>query len=272
MTLNTPPPYHIHFLGTAGSRFSVFRQLRASGGIWISLGEEHWMIDPGPGSLVQIHQRVHHAKAEDLQGVLLTHRHMDHSSDLNVLTEAITEGGRTARGDLFLPEDAVFNPEPVLFGYLRERVAQVHFWREGTSFSLGREGRIEGIRLIHHGVDCFGFRAYHPATGSWGLISDTALFPELPSFFTGCRILIINVTLQESRNYLDHLSLEEAHHIIAQARPELAFITHMGTHILEKGPSNLICEETFSSVLTVPAQDGMIVDLREQRIVQRAHF
>ena len=272
MTLNALPPYHIHFLGTAGSRFSVFRQLRASGGIWISLGEEHWIVDPGPGSLVRIHQRVPHAGPEDLQGILLTHRHMDHSSDLNILTEAITGGGFTAKGNLFLPEDAVFNPEPVLFGYLRERVAQIHFWKEGVSFPLGREARIEGIRLIHHGVDCFGFRICHPATGAWGLISDTSLFPELFSFFAGCRLLIIHVTLKESQKHLDHLSLEEAREIIAKTRPELALITHMGTHILEKGPSSLICEETFSFVPTLPAEDGMVVDLREQRIVESANF
>jgi phosphoribosyl 1,2-cyclic phosphodiesterase len=272
MTGKAFPPYHIRFLGTAGSRFSVFRQLRASGGIWISLDKEHWIVDPGPGSLVQIHQRVRHARPEDLEGVLLTHRHIDHSSDLNILTEAITGGGFSTKGHLLLPEDAVFNPEPVLFGYLRDKVEKITFWKEGCSFPLGNEGSVEGIRLIHHGVDCFGFRAYHPHIGSWGLISDTSFFPELCSFFKTCRLLIINVTLKESRSHLDHLSIEEAHQIVAKVRPELALITHMGTQILEKGPTELISRETLHSSTTFPAQDGMMVDLQEQRIVRSANF
>ncbi|HAP31749.1 MAG TPA: hypothetical protein DCQ14_01645 [Firmicutes bacterium] len=41
----------IKFLGTAGARFVVSRQLRASGGIWFALGGEQILVDPGPGSL-----------------------------------------------------------------------------------------------------------------------------------------------------------------------------------------------------------------------------
>jgi len=265
MTNNGLPSYHIRFLGTGGSRFSVLRQLRASGGIWVTLDNEHWIIDPGPGSIVHIHRHIHHANPEELEGILLTHRHMDHSNDVNILAEAITQGGRITRGRILLPEDAVFNPEPVLFGYLREKIGRIDFWREETLFPFGKGGYLQGIRLIHHGVDCFGFCAYHPSTGYWGLISDTAFFPELLSFFKKCRILILNVTLEKSHAHLDHLSLEEARCIIATLRPDLALITHMGTRILEKGPENLLSSEDLP---VFPAQDGMMVDLQETRILR----
>ncbi len=265
MTNKGLPSYHIRFLGTGGSRFSVLRQLRASGGIWVSLHNEHWIIDPGPGSLVHIHDQILHANPEGLQGILLTHRHIDHSNDVNILAEAITQGGRVRRGRVILPEDAVFTPEPILFAYLREKIGLVDFWKEEMPFPFGEGGYLQGIRLIHHGVDCFGFCAYHPCTGHWGLISDTAFFPGLLSFFKKCRFLIINVTLEKSCSHLDHLSLEEARSIVAALRPDLALITHMGTRILEKGPENLIFSEDLS---VFPAQDGMVVDLQEARIIQ----
>lgn len=43
----------IKFLGTAGARFVMIRQLRASGGLWVSANNKNILIDPGPGSIVQ---------------------------------------------------------------------------------------------------------------------------------------------------------------------------------------------------------------------------
>ena len=42
----------IKFLGTAGARFVVTKQLRKSGGLWITLDNTNVLIDPGPGSLI----------------------------------------------------------------------------------------------------------------------------------------------------------------------------------------------------------------------------
>ena len=38
----------IKFLGTSGARFVMIKQLRASGGIWISCQGTQVLIDPGP--------------------------------------------------------------------------------------------------------------------------------------------------------------------------------------------------------------------------------
>ena len=43
------------FLGTAGGRMSVAKQLRASGGFWAVLGGTRIHVDPGPGALVHCH-------------------------------------------------------------------------------------------------------------------------------------------------------------------------------------------------------------------------
>ncbi|MCX5703449.1 MAG: hypothetical protein NT066_03040, partial [Candidatus Omnitrophica bacterium] len=43
----------IKFLGTAGARFVMINQLRASGGIWVSCKGTNVLIDPGPGSIVR---------------------------------------------------------------------------------------------------------------------------------------------------------------------------------------------------------------------------
>ncbi|UCH43901.1 MAG: MBL fold metallo-hydrolase, partial [Dehalococcoidales bacterium] len=67
----------ITFLGTAGARFMVSRQLAASGGLWLSLNGTEILIDPGPGSIVQSTKRK--LAAEQLSAIILSHRHLDHS-------------------------------------------------------------------------------------------------------------------------------------------------------------------------------------------------
>ena len=44
---------YIKFLGTAGARFVVARQLRSSAGIWMNVEGDNILIDPGPGTLVK---------------------------------------------------------------------------------------------------------------------------------------------------------------------------------------------------------------------------
>ena len=43
----------IKFVGTAGARFVVAKQLRSSGGLWFSLQGMNLYMDPGPGALVR---------------------------------------------------------------------------------------------------------------------------------------------------------------------------------------------------------------------------
>ena len=122
------PKNFIRFLGTAGARFTVLHQMRASGGLWVRLGGASWVVDPGPGSLVRICEARPPLDPESLDALVLTHRHIDHSTDLNVLAEALTGGGRRRHGCVVLPEDALSGPEPVFFRHVRDRVDRVEIW------------------------------------------------------------------------------------------------------------------------------------------------
>ena len=41
------------FMGTAGARFMVAKQLAASGGLFLEDGDTRLALDPGPGAIVQ---------------------------------------------------------------------------------------------------------------------------------------------------------------------------------------------------------------------------
>ena len=79
-------------MGTAGARFVVSKQLRSSAGTWCFLQGKNILIDPGPGTLSRCFTSRPGLDPEKLDAIILTHRHLDHSTDVNVLIEAMTRG------------------------------------------------------------------------------------------------------------------------------------------------------------------------------------
>jgi ribonuclease BN (tRNA processing enzyme) len=97
----------IKFLGTAGARVVVARQLRSSAGTFIQLNGTKILLDPGPGTLVRMAGSKPTLDASKLDAIILTHRHIDHSTDINVMIEAMSEGGFRKRGVVFAPQDSL---------------------------------------------------------------------------------------------------------------------------------------------------------------------
>src|SRR4030066_1089024 len=83
----------IKFLGTAGARFVVTKQLRASGGIWISLNGTNIYLDPGPGALVKCLSSKPKLEPAQLSAIILSHKHIDRSNVVNIMIDAMAEAG-----------------------------------------------------------------------------------------------------------------------------------------------------------------------------------
>ena len=141
----------ITFLGTAGARFMVASQLLASGGLWLNLSGTEILIDPGPGCIVQSTKRK--LKADKLSAIILSHRHLDHSGDVNIMIEAMTQGGLKRRGHLFAPADAL-ETEPIIFSYLKDYLEGIEALQEGKSYSVGNISFTTPVRHIHS-VDAY---------------------------------------------------------------------------------------------------------------------
>ncbi|HSW58189.1 MAG TPA: MBL fold metallo-hydrolase, partial [Dehalococcoidales bacterium] len=144
----------ITFLGTAGARVMVANQYQASGGLWLNLQDTEILIDPGPGSIVQSSSRK--LKAEKLEAVILSHRHLDHSGDMNIMVEAMTQGGFARHGRIFLPSDAL-GPEPVLYSYLRKYIHGIEILEEGKTYTINHVKFSTPIKHIH-GVETYGLK------------------------------------------------------------------------------------------------------------------
>lgn len=246
----------ITFLGTAGARIMVTKQILASGGAWLNLGGTQILFDPGPGCLVQVTKRK--LDPSKLSAILLSHKHLDHSGDINIMIEAMTESGRKHRGLVFAPRDAV-DSDPVILSYLRNFPEDIRFLNEGGSYSLGDVSFKTPVRHQHL-VETYGFIFETPRhTFSW--IVDTKYFEELPRYYRG-ELVVINVVRLKPDLPIDHLSLPEARQIIEEIKPKAAILTHFGMTMWRAKPWELakqLSEET--GITVIAARDGMKFDL-----------
>jgi len=248
----------ITFLGTAGARFVVARQFLASGGAWLNLGNTQILLDPGPGSLVQAARRK--LDPTKLAAIVLSHKHLDHSGDINIMIEAMTDGGTKKRGTVFAPADAL-DQDPVILSYLQSYPQSIQVLTEGGSYVINDVSFKTPIRHKHP-VETYGFIFKTPRhTFSW--ITDTRYFDDLASHYEG-DLLIINVVRLNPGVPIDHLALPEARSIIEQLKPSIAILTHFGMTMWRAKPWELaekLTEETGVSVIA--ARDGMKFDLAQ---------
>jgi ribonuclease BN (tRNA processing enzyme) len=253
----------IKFIGTAGARFVVTKQLRSSGGVWMSVGETNLYIDPGPGALVRCLSSKPKLEPSTLDGILLTHKHLDHSGDVNVMIEAMTEGGFKKRGVLFAPEDAL-EEDPVVLNYLRNYVEKIEILKENGQYRIG-EIAFTTAQKHRHKVETYGIN-FKIKPRSVSLITDTRFFPELLSLYRG-EILVIHVVRLKpvGDEPIDHLSIEDVKTILRKAKPKLTILTHFGMTMIKAKPWVVAADlEKELGLKVIAASDGMKIDLERE--------
>jgi phosphoribosyl 1,2-cyclic phosphodiesterase len=251
----------IKFLGTAGARIVVARQIRASGGLWFTLGDTNFALDPGPGALVKALSSKPALDPLQLNAVILSHKHIDHSNDVNILVEAMTQGGFNRRGKIFAPADAL-NDDPVILKYVRNYVEEIELLEEMKKYSLGNVVFQTSIRHLH-GVETYGMNfEFEDYVVSY--IADTRFFPELLGSYYGDLLIINMVRYQPGEHKIDHLNVEDVKKVIQGLKPRAAVITHFGMTVIRAKPWEVAARlEGETGVKVIAARDGMDLGIKE---------
>jgi len=248
----------IKFLGTGGARVVVARQLRASGGIWLSLDGTNLLIDPGPGSLTRCFSSRPKLDPTTLNGIIISHKHLDHAGDINTMIEAMTIGGKEKRGVVLAPTDALYGDDPIIYKYLRSYVDGIGELKEKGRYKIGNV-KIQ-IPVKHlHGVETYGL-IFKGKKTSVAYISDTKYFPGLEKKYKA-DIIIINVLMMLYYKY-NHLCVDDVRTIVETAKPKVTILTHFGNWILRAGPEKIakqLSKQTGCKIIA--ARDGMLYGL-----------
>jgi phosphoribosyl 1,2-cyclic phosphodiesterase len=252
----------IKFLGTAGARFVVAKQLRSSAGVFLRIKEKSIILDPGPGTLVRLAKSRPPIDVTKIDAIILTHAHIDHSNDVNVLIDAMTGGGMDGRGMLFAPIQCLEGANAVILPYLRGFVRDIGILKSHQTY------RIDDLTFAtssqhQHPVETYGVMfQYHGKKLSF--MVDTKYFPALVNDYGGSHILIMNVVRfkPHESGAVMHLSIGDVKEILSRIRPEKSILTHFGMTMLRAKPREVASRLSDELQLEViAASDGMTVEL-----------
>lgn len=241
------------FMGTAGARFMVAKQIAASGGLFIEENGTRLSLDPGPGAVVQY--AAHKVDLTTLDAIVLSHRHLDHAGDVNVMVEAMTDGGFAHRGMLFCPSDAL-DEDPVVLKYLRRFPREIVRLGPGITYSVNGVSFTTSGRHVHQ-VETYGFRF----GDRLGWITDSAYYDGIAEQHRA-NVMLIHTILLHCRSELPHLCVEDAERIIREAKPKIAFLTHYGTTVWRANPQQIAADMSQRLGIDVRAAvDGLSIEL-----------
>jgi phosphoribosyl 1,2-cyclic phosphodiesterase len=241
------------FMGTAGARFMVAKQVAASGGLYIEDGNTRLALDPGPGAIVQYAQLG--VDLTTLDAIVLSHRHLDHSGDVNVMLEAMTDGGFQHRGQLFCPSDAL-DDDPVVLKYVRRFPREIVRLAPETTYAVNGLSFTTSGRHVHQS-ETYGFRF----GDRLGWITDSGYYEGIAEQHKA-EVMVIHTVLRDCIPTLPHLCIADAERIILAARPRLALLTHYGMTVWRANPAEIAAGLSQRTGIEVrAAHDGMSVDL-----------
>ena len=241
------------FMGTAGARFMVAKQVAASGGLFVEDGNARICLDPGPGAVVQYAQRK--VDLTTLDAIVVSHRHLDHVGDVNVMIEAMTDGGFAHRGTLFCPSDAL-DDDPVVLKYVRRFPREIVRLAPDTSYSVNGLTFTTSGRHVHQS-ETYGFRF----GDKLGWVTDSGYYDGIAEQHRA-NVMVIHTVLLSCRPELPHLCVDDAERIIRDAKPNLALLTHYGMTVWRANPHAIAADLSQRTGIEVRAAiDGLTIDL-----------
>jgi len=249
----------IIFLGTAGSSAVVSKQLRSSGGIILQVGDLQFHIDPGPGALNKAKEygvNLHYNTA-----ILVSHNHVNHCNDLNVVIDAMTHGGIEQRG-IILASKSVIQPleesHPFLTRHHQNLVEKIIPMEKNHKVGVELV-EINALSAEHTDPTAIGFKFFCPKF-TLSYTGDTKLTPKLIEELNGTDILILNVPYPGEKGVGLNLDTSFAIKIISAVRPKLAILTHFSLEMLKADPLQEAREiQRITGIQTIAARDGLMV-------------
>lgn len=241
------------FMGTAGARFMVAKQVAASGGLLIEDGATRISLDPGPGAIVQYARREIDLTA--LDAIVLSHRHLDHVGDVNVMIEAMTDGGFQHRGRVFCPSDAL-DDDPVILKYLRRFPEEIVRLEPETAYTVGGITFTTSARHVHQ-AETYGFRF----GDRLGWITDSRYYDGIAEQHRA-DVMLIHTVLMDCHSHLPHLCVADAERIVRDAEPKVAYLTHYGMSVWRANPHDVAARISDRTGIDVRAAvDGLTIDV-----------
>lgn len=206
-------------LGTSG-RFATLE--RASVGYLLDFGDTHIVLDLGGGAWVNL---LRHTDIQSLDGVMLTHRHPDHTIDLFQLLHAqlFAFSEPLEPIPLWAPQETIdrvtdFYPT-VTKGF------DIRTIRAGRSMNIGA-ARFSFVKMAHP-PETVGVRIEHEGA-VLAYSADTGPDADFDTLAGGADVFLCEATLQDADEpWSGHLSARQAAEIASKVGVKHLVLTHL---------------------------------------------
>lgn len=220
------------------------KRLRSS--VLITTGGKNLLIDAGP----DLRQQLLRSRVQALDGVLITHEHMDHVAGIDELRALNFKQGRAM--DIYAPPAANAAIRRMFhYAFAEARYPGVP---ELRLHDIADDPiRVAGIpvlpvEVLHHRMPVLGYRI-----GRVAYVTDAKVIPIGSKHqLSDLDILIINAL--RISEHIAHLSLSEALELVRELRPKRTYLTHI-SHLM--GPHAEVAASLPAGVQL--AYDGLVV-------------
>jgi len=253
----------LHVLGAGGATPTPTHGPAA---YWVDLDGCGVLMDPGPGALVRlVRQPGAPDDVDEIDTVLISHLHLDHTADLAPLLFAQHLALATRSGELLLAGPVGLSSYLMrlqdLYGDWLEpchRSLEVVEMAPGERIELAQGARVEALPASHP-VDRFGSQG-----GGWLLTDaqghrlaytgDTGPRQDLGGAATGCDCLLTECSAPDDLVVETHLSPASVVEMVRNIRPAQVVLTHMYPAVIDQEPHLAI--ESATGVPCHAARDG----------------
>lgn len=224
----------IRFFGTTGSKELLYDNRLTPGGIYMELGNKKFVIDPGPSTFGKFIQ-TYPGKIGELDAIILSHVHFDHSMDVNAMLEGMVGLEGRKRGMLITSTSAYEGAVKVIWDYLKEMLGEICLVDKNP---ICRVGNIEIDAFEHqHGVENYGFKMKY-GEKIISLVTDTRYFKELENVYIGSTTMVFNMPYDSVPigKKLKHLCSVDVLKILHSIQPDRVILTHFGESMYKADP------------------------------------
>lgn len=273
-------PHELYFLGAGGGRVVVDLQLLPTGGWRYHSPDFNLHVDPGPGALYL--SAKHKLNNRKLDGVFVSHNHLDHVNDANALIEAMAFVPGVLNDEFKAPKKGALVCSPSVlqdvtaptghrfqqsvhdyFLNMLERVApltagQSIEWKE-------KKAKLTAVRADHEDPTAIGFVLEHAGI-KLGYTADTQMFEGISKQFEGCTHLVANALRPDGDRVPYHLCMDDLVELVngMKRKPKTILLSHRGQKVIRAGPAAQARKvQQATGVQTRVADEGLRVDLSE---------
>jgi len=248
----------IVFLGTGSGSLVRAKQTRSTGGIVIIEEGNQFMLDPGPGAVVKAKEAGINLRQN--LALFVSHSHLGHANDINVVLDAMTYSGLDRQGILVVSKSLVQPSDyltPALYPNFKNYVERCIILEPKQKLAINNI-EVRALECIHSDPNTIGFK-FLTSNFVLSYTSDTSYHKDLIEQYKNSDILVLNVVSPEKSEH--NLCVDDAVKIIKEVNPALAIITHFNNKMIDADPIYIAREiQKLTNVQTIAAKDGLVID------------